>query len=131
MEFEQGVLEIAKEIDFESLGMEFHIYGKGMEEKEIELFCNSNVTPIYFHGVFQPSEAYEILSKYDAAIVTLKNRIYGAVPSKMFELIQYEVPILYSGGGEGNEIIEKYQLGLTCKPGNYKSMNSMFNAFRK
>lgn len=129
--FAQGVLKIAKDIDFESLGIEFHIYGKGMEEEEIALFCKSNESrPIYFHGAFQPSEAYRVLSKYDAAIVPLTNRIYGAVPSKIFELIFFEVPILFSGGGEGQKIVEKYQLGLTCEPGNLESMKSMLHQFK-
>lgn len=128
--FAQGILKIVEQIDFDELGLEFYIYGKGMEEHEIKAYCEANPDKnVLFKGSFNRHEAHAILSQFDASLVPLTNRIYGAVPSKIFELIHYNVPILFSGGGEGNEIIEKYNLGLTCEPGNINAIKSMLEQF--
>lgn len=130
--FAQGVLDIVKSINFNELELEFHIYGKGMQEHDISVFCSENKNSnVFFHGSFKASEAHIILRNYDASLVPLTHRIYGAVPSKIFELIHFNIPILFSGGGEGNDIVEKYSLGLTCRPGDYESMTLMLQKFKK
>ena len=59
---------------------------------------------------------------------SLLNRIYGSVPSKIFEYSKLGLPIIYFGGGEGENIIKKYNLGWIAKAGDYNSLNMMISA---
>ena len=60
--------------------------------------------------MMERSELHKTLKRFDIAIVPLTTRIYGSVPSKIFEYGSLGFPILYFGGGEG----EKPYLPLTC-----------------
>lgn len=129
--YAQGVFELCRLIDFKSVGLEFHIYGMGMEEDQIKDFCEKNPEcGVFFHGAYHPDELKQIYSDVLVALVPLSNRIQGAVPSKIFELIQHEVPIIFSGGGEGADIVNQYNLGLTAPPGNVKGISELLQVFR-
>ena len=62
------------------------------------------------------------------AIIPLLNRIYGSVPSKIFEYSRLGIPLLYFGGGEGESIVKEFQLGWTAQAGNYEDLNRVINA---
>lgn len=128
--FAQGVAEVCRSVDFASLNMEFHIYGKGMEEDEIKAICSKQPQPaIFFHGAFQAKDALAILKGFDASLVPLTNRIYGAVPSKVYELIHAEVPMIFAGGGEGAALVEEHQIGLTTAPGDMEALRATLQGF--
>lgn len=114
--YAQGLLSLCKQINFKELNVEFHIYGSGMEENEIINYIKNNDTTIFFHGRMNSDKIKGEILKYDVALVCLVDYIYGAVPSKIFELMQLKIPILFSGLGEGAKIIEKYQIGLCNEP---------------
>jgi hypothetical protein len=67
---------------------------------------------------------HEKLKTFDIAIVPLKTRIYGSVPSKIFEYGALGFPILYFGGGEGETIVGENNLGWVAEVGNFESLNS-------
>ncbi|MFP3860412.1 MAG: glycosyltransferase family 4 protein [Bacteroidales bacterium] len=117
----QGVFEICKNIDFAQLGVEFHIYGDGNERNKIEEYVQQySACNIFYHGSLPKNELYKVLPHYYAAIIPLKTRIYGAVPSKIFETASLGLPVLFCGGGEGAEIVKQFELGLTSPPGDYQ-----------
>ena len=118
----QGVYKLCQELDFNNI--EFHIYGSGAEQKDIEAFIESNPKlPLYFHGRLTRKELHQVLLQYDIAIIPLLNRIYGSVPSKIFEYAKLGLPMIYFGGGEGETIIDENQLGWVAKAGNYTHLN--------
>lgn len=128
--FAQGIYKICSEIDFNSLGLEFHIYGNGMEREEIEAFIDENQERgVFYQGTFKKEEAANVLRGYDAALVPLTVRINGAVPSKIFELTNLGVPVLFAGGGEGASIVEGMGLGMTCAPGDVRAIEKMLIDF--
>lgn len=128
--FAQGVADICRAIDFESLNLTFHIYGKGMEEAQVkEIISKLNNDSIQFHGAFAAEDAAEVLKKYDASIVPLTNRIYGAVPSKIYELIHVQLPMIFSGGGEGADLISTNQIGWVASPGNMVELEQQLKQF--
>ena len=53
----------------------------------------------------------------------LKTRIYGSVPSKIFEYGSLGFPILYFGGGEGESIVLENKMGWISSVGDYKDLN--------
>ena len=126
----QGVLKLCKEIDFNPI--ELHIYGTGAEEDEINNFISKNPhLPITFHGSLKREALHQVLIDFDVTIIPLLHRIYGSVPSKIFEYARLGLPIIYFGGGEGEAIIKCNHLGWTAEAGNYNALNELLNEFKK
>lgn len=120
----QGVLELCQKIDLNELNLELHLFGNGVEKTPIEqLIALSNNPKIFLHGMFERKVLHEKLKSFDIAIVPLKTRIYGSVPSKIFEYGSLGFPILYFGGGEGENIVEENDLGWIVSVENYKKLN--------
>ncbi|MFL0352903.1 glycosyltransferase family 4 protein [Xanthomarina sp. GH4-25] len=126
----QGIFKLCESLDYSNL--EFHIYGAGAEQSKIETFiANHPELPITFHGEISRIELHKALLKYDLTIIPLLNRIYGSVPSKIFEYARLGLPILYFGGGEGEHIVEKHQLGWIANAGDYQSLNRALTTIKK
>ncbi|GGI56302.1 glycosyltransferase family 4 protein [Winogradskyella haliclonae] len=126
----QGVFKLCKNLDYSKI--ELHIYGSGAEEIQIKNFINDNPTlPITFHGSVSRNELHRELLKYDATIIPLLNRIYGSVPSKIFEYSRLGLPIIYFGGGEGENIVKDYKLGWVAESGNYSALNEVISQLQR
>lgn len=127
----QGIYSICKNVNFNKIGAEFHIYGAGNEESKIQDFVNHNPDKnIVYHGSVTQKELYALLPHFDASIVPLVKRIFGAVPSKIYELISLGVPLLYCGKGEGAHIIEKNSVGFTSAPKDYETLETNISVLR-
>lgn len=118
----QDILGLIKNVDFKALGVEFHIYGGGNQIPEIKDYLSSHPCNVFYHGILPKAEVVSEIAKYNASIVPLVTRIYGAVPSKIFDLLPIGVPILFCGGGEGAQIINEHNLGYTSNPSDYKAL---------
>jgi glycosyltransferase involved in cell wall biosynthesis len=120
----QGVLELCQNMHLKDLNIELHLFGDGAEKSELERFIsNQKEKKIFFHGMIDRKALHEKLQSFDIAIVPLTTRIYGSVPSKIFEYGALGFPILYFGGGEGETIVEEHQLGWVAAVGNYTDLN--------
>jgi len=128
--YAQAISKICSEINFRELNVEFHIYGAGMEEEKIKVYAENKNSNIFFHGNKNSKEIKNEIIKYDLAIVPLKNRILGAVPSKIFELMQLGIPILYTCKGEASEIILKNNLGLLSSSLEANSLEEIIKKFK-
>ncbi|WP_396169440.1 glycosyltransferase family 4 protein [Flavobacterium sp.] len=121
----QGVYELCQNIELQNLNIELHIFGDGAEKLQIEDLIQQNPQKkIIFHGMLERQLLHEKLQSFDIAIVPLKTRIYGSVPSKIFEYTALGYPILYFGGGEGENIVREFNLGWVANVGNFGSLNS-------
>lgn len=122
----QGVFEMCQKIELENLNIELHIFGDGAEKTQIEDLIQKNpLKKIFFHGMLERDMLHEKLQTFDIAIVPLKTRIYGSVPSKIFEYGALGFPVLYFGGGEGESIVRGNNLGWVAEVGNFESLNSV------
>ncbi|WP_396602634.1 glycosyltransferase family 4 protein [Algibacter sp. R77976] len=118
----QGIFKLCEQLDYSNI--QFHIYGAGPEQNTIEnLIKNKPELDIVYHGEVSREELHHVLIKYDITIIPLINRIYGSVPSKIFEYARLGIPMLYFGGGEGEHLIEKYELGWIAESSNYADLN--------
>ncbi|WP_323787420.1 glycosyltransferase family 4 protein [Psychroserpens sp.] len=125
----QGIYKLCQELDYSTI--EFHIYGSGAEQVKIETFIvNHPELPIIYHGQVTRNELHEVLLQYDITIIPLLKRIYGSVPSKIFEYAKLGLPMLYFGGGEGETIIETHELGWIAEAGNYNELNSVITSIK-
>lgn len=125
----QGVFELCQKIDLKGLNIELHIFGDGAEKNQIEAFISSeNEQKVFFHGMLERSKLHQQLKSFDIAIVPLKTRIYGSVPSKIFEYGSLGFPIIYFGGGEGETITSEHQMGWVIPVENYEELNEKLKA---
>jgi glycosyltransferase involved in cell wall biosynthesis len=126
----QGIYNLIKKLDYSSI--EFHIYGTGAEKEPIEYFISKHPElPIIYHGEIDRKSLQNKLLNYDVAIIPLLNRIYGSVPSKIFEYAHLGLPVVYFGGGEGENIVEQNKLGWVAKAGNYENLNEVISKLKK
>ncbi|MGB0897355.1 MAG: glycosyltransferase family 4 protein [Flavobacteriaceae bacterium] len=119
----QGILNICKTIDLPE-HIEFHIYGNGPEADSITNFISSK-TNIFYHGSVSRKTLHKELASYHLTLIPLINRIYGSVPSKIFEYTRLGLPILYFSDGEGANIVKHYNLGVTVNSLDYSGLNQM------
>ncbi|HWS59820.1 MAG TPA: glycosyltransferase family 4 protein [Flavobacterium sp.] len=121
----QGVIDLCRNIELQNLNIELHIFGDGAEKSQIEDLIKKNPErKIFFHGMLNRNILHEKLQSFDIAIVPLKTRIYGSVPSKIFEYGALGFPVLYFGGGEGETIVKENNLGWVANVGDFESLNS-------
>ncbi|WP_299393625.1 glycosyltransferase family 4 protein [uncultured Gelidibacter sp.] len=122
----QGVLKLCQELDYSTIA--FHIYGAGAEQHQIEQFIQAHPElPIVYHGELSREALHKELMSYDLGVIPLLNRIYGSVPSKIFEYAKLGLPMLYFGGGEGESIIKQHELGWVARAGDYNHLNSILS----
>ncbi|WP_343591496.1 glycosyltransferase family 4 protein [Flavobacterium sp.] len=120
----QGVFELIQKLDLEHLNVELHIFGDGAEKAQIVDYMNQNpMQKIIFHGMLERNILHEKLMTLDIALVPLKTRIYGSVPSKIFEYSALGFPVLYFGGGEGENIVEENNLGWVVPVEDFNGLN--------
>lgn len=128
----QGVYEVCEKMNLENLNIEFHVFGDGAEKVQIENFIKNNpLKKIVFHGMLERSELISRLSSFDIALVPLKSKIYGSVPSKIFEYSALGIPILYFGGGEGETIVNGFELGWVADVSNFNELNRVLETISK
>jgi len=128
----QGILNICQNIKLPKNTV-LHIYGNGAEKEKIEQYLLENQNNnIKYYGEIERKNLHEILiKKADYALVPLINRIYGSVPSKIFEMAHLGLPILYMGGGEGNTIIKHYNLGHIIEINDFETLNNTIQKLSK
>ncbi len=129
--YAQGIYEICEKINFKELDIEFHIYGAGMDESAILKYTQENQdSNIYFHGSVSADKINDELLKYDFALVSLKTHIYGAVPSKIFELLALGIPILFKGSGEGEQIVKENSIGFTVLADDFNNFEKQLSKIK-
>ncbi|MEH6536902.1 MAG: glycosyltransferase family 4 protein [Psychroserpens sp.] len=122
----QGIYNLCGQLDYSTI--EFHIYGSGAEQTKIEDFISTHPElPIFFHGRVTREKLHSVLMNYDVTIIPLLNRIYGSVPSKIFEYARLGIPMLYFGGGEGEDIIKSHNLGWIANASDYDDLNKVIS----
>ena len=122
----QGIYKLCQELDYTKV--QFHIYGSGAERNKIQVLISNNPElDIIYYGEVSRDILHKVLLQYDITIIPLLNRIYGSVPSKIFEYAQLGLPMIYFGGGEGEDIIKNYNLGWVAEVGNYENLNTVIS----
>ena len=110
----------------DSSSIQFVIQGSGPEKETlIALKQTLNLTNVHFLEPVSKKEMPAILKSIDVALVPLKNLplFKGAIPSKVFEALAMEVPLLLGVDGEArNHFIEKGKAGLFFQPENAEEL---------
>lgn len=101
--------------------IQFVFIGDGPEkQKLINLKENKNLKNITFLPVQAKINMPKIIASMDATIIPLKklDLFKGALPSKMFEALASELPIILGVEGEAKNLIEEAGAGIVVEPEN-------------
>ncbi len=82
------------------------------------------LTNISFQPVQLKPNMPRIIASMDATVVPLKklDLFKGALPSKMFEALASELPIVLAVEGEAEKLINEANAGITVEPENAKEI---------
>lgn len=125
----QDILSIVRNVDFESVGAEFHIYGGGNQADDIKNDISVGKRNVYYHGVLSKEQMDKALGDYDVSLIALVKSIVGAVPSKIFDTLPHGMPILFCGTGEGASIVREYGFGLVSEPSDFRMIEEKIREF--
>ena len=121
------MLKAARELkDLKHIKWVFLGDGRALDEsrllsKKDQLFDN-----VSFPGRVPLSNIPILLNQADALLISLKEgkAFSSVIPAKLQTYLQIGKPILGMMSGEGADIIKQANVGLVCKPGDYKRLAS-------
>lgn len=87
----------------------FLIVGDGPEREMLEKEAGSNVV---FAGLVPKDNMPEIVASFDMTIIPLKTHIPGALPSKIYEAMASEIPVILAAEGDPRELLNRAQGGI-------------------
>tara|TARA_B110000003_G_C16652788_1_gene534951 strand:- start:3450 stop:4640 length:1191 start_codon:yes stop_codon:yes gene_type:complete len=116
------ILDCIKDLD--SNLYHFLFIGGGAEKNNlINQSKKLKLTNVTFLPFVPKNKVINYLNITDASLVNLKksDTFKNVIPSKIFDSIAMNIPILLGVDGEAREIIEKHSFGIFYKPENKKS----------
>jgi glycosyltransferase involved in cell wall biosynthesis len=75
------------------------------------------LTNVLFHNSYPRSEMPGLLARSDIALVSLKQHLPGAVPSKLYEAMSAGLPVVLIADGEAANIVRESGCGVVVRPG--------------
>ena len=108
--------------------IKFVFIGSGPEkDKLLQLKAEQNLTNVFFLDAISKKEMTSVLRSVNAAIIPLRklDLFLGAIPSKIFENLAMEVPVLLGVNGEARQLfIDKGNAGLYFEPENSEALTA-------
>jgi glycosyltransferase involved in cell wall biosynthesis len=123
------ILQAAKACQYENA--KFIIQGAGPEKDRLrELKKELNLSNVFFLDPVDKKQMPQVLKSVDAAIIPLKKLsiFEGAIPSKVFETLAMEIPILLCVDGEARKhFVEKAKAAFFVEPENSSQLVEKIN----
>lgn len=116
----QGLDQILRAADrLQEVPVRFLFLGDGPEKEAlIRRAGELKLRNVDFYPPLPHPQVAWMLASMDVALVSLRARIPGSVPSKIYEAMGCGVPILLVAAGEAAEIVQKAGAGVIMAPGN-------------
>ncbi|MBV4431914.1 glycosyltransferase family 4 protein [Clostridium tyrobutyricum] len=105
--------------------IQFVFVGDGPEKEKLEnMVKEKELSNVTFIPVQPKKNMPKIIASMDASIIPLKklDLFKGALPSKMFEALATELPIILSVEGEAANLINAAKAGIVVEPENSEEM---------
>ncbi|KOR24082.1 glycosyltransferase family 4 protein [Clostridium sp. L74] len=115
----------AAELLKEERDIQFVFIGDGPEKSKLmTMVKEKKLTNVSFQPVQSKPNMPKIIASMDATVVPLKklDLFKGALPSKMFEALASELPIVLAVEGEAEKLINEASAGITVEPENAKEI---------
>jgi glycosyltransferase involved in cell wall biosynthesis len=98
--------------------LRFLLVGDGTEKASlVEAARAQGLDNVTFHPARPREEIPGLLASADIAIVPLKRRLIGAVPSKLYEAMASGLPVVLVAEGEPADIVRSTGSGIVVAPG--------------
>ncbi len=84
-------------------------------------------TKVFFHEAVPSDELWKFVGAVDTGLVMIENSClsyYYSLPNKFFQNIQAHTPIIGSNFPEMERLVDKYKIGMVCKPEDPESLAS-------
>ncbi|MBA2612981.1 MAG: glycosyltransferase family 4 protein [Bacteroidetes bacterium] len=121
------ILNSAKKFNDNS-NLKFVFIGSGPEkEKLVKLKAEQKLDHVFFFDAISKVEMPSVLKTINAAIIPLRklDLFLGAIPSKIFENLAMEVPIILGVDGEARQLfIDKGNAGYYFEPENVEDLTN-------
>ncbi len=118
------VLEAARLLPSDS-PVEIRLVGDGPLRPELQRLVNlQELQRVHLLGPRPREDIPSLLAESDVALVTLGYELTGAVPSKIYEAMAAELPVLLMGAGEARRRIEEARCGVVVPPGDVHGLAS-------
>jgi glycosyltransferase involved in cell wall biosynthesis len=128
-----GILGIAQNIKtildaaliLQKKEIRFILVGTGPEEKLLKDYSNGNIiNNVVFTGQVPKDEISDYMSLADCGVIPLKNIpvFESTIPSKLFDYMSANLPILLGVRGEAKEILDDSKAGLGFEPDNAEDL---------
>lgn len=125
------ILQAAKEFKSQK-EIKFVLMGSGPEKTKLQALKDElSVSNVFFLEPVTKKEMPFVLESINAAIVPLRklDLFLGAIPSKLFENLSMEIPVLLGVDGEARELfIKQGNCGIYFEPENVPGLVSGINA---
>ena len=96
----------------------FLFFGEGSEKEAlVKMAQGRHLKNVDFHAPIAKDRVAAVLASMDVAVIPLKKEIRGSVPSKIYEAMASNMPILLVANGEARGIVEKAGAGIVVNPG--------------
>lgn len=122
------IINAAKSLESENdISIEFWIVGDGANRKYLEgIAKNLKLSNVKFLGKLPKEDMPDIISASDAALVHLKKTdlFSTVIPSKIFEFMAMNLPIIMGVKGEAQDIVAKANAGEVMEPENHLELLS-------
>ncbi len=105
--------------------IQFWIVGDGARRAELEqMAAEKGLTNVRFTGLLPKEKMPEVISACDSCLVHLKGAdLFSTVmPSKVFEYMALDVPIIMGVRGQACEIVEQGKAGIPMTPDDPRSL---------
>lgn len=99
--------------------VQFWIVGDGARREELEVIAQEKeLTNVIFTGMLPKDRMAEVMSAADAALVHLRGAdLFSTVmPSKVFEYMAMEIPIIMGVRGQAGDVVEEARAGVPMTP---------------
>lgn len=128
------IITDAAKLTIENNYIVYMIIGEGVDKQLIQNEIETNkLTNVKILNPVSREEIKDYISLFDVVIIPLvKNKLFEiTIPSKLYESMAAELPVLLCVDGEAREIVERYNCGLFVEPENAtmlaEKVNFLFN----
>jgi len=115
----ETIVEAAKLL--EKYPIDFRLIGDGVHKEKIQdLIIRKKIKNIIFHNYMNRAELIKWIKKASVCVVPLKNNslFHNALPSKMFEYMACQRPIIIGIRGEAANMVKHSKSGTIVEPEN-------------
>ncbi len=103
--------------------LRFVLIGDGPEKKRlVEQAQLMKLENVQFLSPCSHEVMPAILASADIALVPLRDRFAGAVPSKLYEAMGVGLPVVMAAAGEARDILQNANAGVVVPPGNDEAL---------